>query len=508
MSVDEFWKLWEWEKEEDKAPFFGELTMWPEKSHIFVERELLIERAYDQLELQRLTGDSGITLVCGSPGVGKSTFIDQLIRKKYKETGKRISLIGYVENPYEADSHLTTTHLLEIFSEIEGFLNEILKGKQSTEPRSTIKSRFSEFSKLHTKDDDFIVLCDIITETIIPKCRAIHELRSELDHYYLAIDDVDYLLASEQIKLLSILCAMAGATSNPSILYTARPAAAGIAKHSVTSLAHHRLTESIRIPAIDPYKVIDARITHNGSMNRALNPFSTETTRQFLTKISNGNLRLALDYAKKAQNEVCTYLKKTNLYFSRNDVLCMLFGSPVTSKNELSLMANLREERHLVNLFCSIEEDDPVPVLYVALVTTDAADNKKVDLDFCNLFNRIAYELNPKGMEQKEFSEEKILSYLRNLHKNHLIRRKWFTNIEDYLSNEQNLKAFSPLKNTIMDLTARGDEMLLLTRDLKYQELAGLQFWRKEIQDRIKKTRFLHAAQLDGNFLLENFLIE
>lgn len=48
MSEVDFWKLWGWKE----APFFGELTMHPEKSHLFVEREELLERAHQQLVRQ------------------------------------------------------------------------------------------------------------------------------------------------------------------------------------------------------------------------------------------------------------------------------------------------------------------------------------------------------------------------------------------------------------------------------------------------------------------------
>lgn len=503
MNDVDFWNLWNWNKEE--APFFGELIMYPEKSNIFVEREELIDRAFDQLERQNAMGDSSITIICGSPGVGKSTFIDQLLRRKYPDTSERISLIGYVGNPFENNSRLTTTHLLDIFSKVEGFLNKILKGKQTTAPRSDIKSKFTEFVSSNPKNDEFSTLCDIITDTIIPKCTEIHKLRGKIDHYYLAIDDVDYLLASEQQRLLSILCAMAGETSNPSILYTARPLAAGIAKHRVTSLAHHRFTEPIRIPAINPNKVIHARITLNGELDKVINPFKREQTRQFLTKLGNGNIRLVLEYVKKAQQNACKYLKPNNLYFSKLDMLELLYGAPVINKDGLSLMSYLGEQRDLLNVFCVVENGDPIPALYVALLTVDRATNKRIDTAFCNSFNKIAYELNPKGMEQKSFSKNQILESLRSLHRAHLIRRNGFTvSVDKYLSGERNDKTFNPIKLTYIDLTIRGDEILQLTREPKYQELCGLQFLRRDLQDKIKNMKFVHASQLDGSYLLEN----
>ncbi len=105
MAKIDFWKVWKW----DAAPFMGEITQFPEYDNVFIAREELIEDAALQLERQIAMGDSSITIICGSPGVGKSTFIDQLFRKKFPNRSKRISLINYVSNVYEGNNTLSTS---------------------------------------------------------------------------------------------------------------------------------------------------------------------------------------------------------------------------------------------------------------------------------------------------------------------------------------------------------------------------------------------------------------
>ena len=495
-SNQDCWKLWNWDK-----PFFGELTLYPERADLFIGRDELLSRAALQIQKQISMSDSSITLVCGSPGVGKSTFVDHLLRSHFSETGKRISLIGYTDNPFTGNSQLGVDQLLTLFSQVESFLNAILADKDDGHhsEANIIDDRHVTIAKLEPIDA-IELACSTIKETLAKKCARIHELRGRVRQHYLAIDDVDYLSPRDQARVLSILCSMATVSTNPAIMYSARPAAAGIAKHSVTSLMNHAVTEPIKIPALDPNQVIDVRIKHQN--RNAINPFAEEATSQFISKLTNGNLRIALDYAKKAAQEGHDYVDKRSKVFSKKQFLHLLFGDAVTNKADLLLTANAEKTRDIVNLFLKIHDDDEVPLIYVTLLTVGRSPTKKVDRDFYLLFNRICGQLNPKGIGQKVFAERQILDYLTFCHRAHLIRRIDFVYISEYIALDHNTDPTFLLKNTLISITPRGEELLQLTKEADYQNICGLRFWRKDIQDKIQSWRFGFSPKFDGEFIM------
>ncbi len=504
MKTEDFWKIWKWEK----APFMGELIMYPDKSNFFIDREELIADTALQLKRQIDMCDSSITIVCGSPGVGKSTFIDQLLRTKYPNNSKRISLIDFVTNAYEGNNTLSIENLLSILSKIEEALNEMLEGKnKELNTSSLIKKRWDETIGQEDKDyynrsteEEKNFLIDLFHTIIVPKCKRIHELKDEIEQYYIAIDDVDYLCASQQNELLSLLCTISGTTINPSILYTARPLAAGIAKLRVTSLIHHRITEPIRVSPLDVNKIIEKRIKDEN--NNAINPFEIDSVKRFLTKYTNGNIRVALEYVKKGQENSHKHLSAQNHFYSRETFIDMLFGKK--NNNNLMLTDEVEQQRDIFNIFSKNLENDPVPVFYITLVTIDSVKIKKLDTDFVNKFNNICKKINQKEMEHKEYNENQISLYLKSCHKMHLIRRVSFESMEEYLGRHMGIHKDNPLYKTYFSMTAKGDELLLMTRDKQYQKLCGLQYWRKEVQKSISNMKFNLIEPHDGSYLLED----
>ena len=495
----DFWEVWKWEE----GPFLGELTQFPEHADVFVGRSELMRETEKQLLRQTKIGDSSITIVCGSPGVGKSTFIDQLFRSKYPDNSLRISLINYVSDALEGNNKLTTGHLLDIFSQVEIFLNKMLVGRNPSPQVSQLRTKWQAFLGESDGTEELSQILEIINDTLVPKCKTIHESRSEIRQHYLAIDDVDYLASEQQMKLLSVFCMLAGVTSNPSILYTARPLAAGIAKLRVTSLANHRITEPVRVPALDVNRIIRKRISLVGE--DAINPFEDSAVQQFVAKFSNGNIRVALEYLKRAQKDAHKYLTVANKYYSKNTMVRMLFGDerPDGRNTDISLISEVREQRDLFNIFARNTKEDVVPVFYVALLTVDLSSMKKADMSFYKLFNAVCLKLNPRGFSQKQYTDDQINGFLKNLHRMHLIRRVAFENIQEYLDGRQGPYSDNPIKNTFFDLTSKGDELLLLTRDDLYQSICGLDHWRAEIRNKVSNMTFNLSSQFDGKYIIE-----
>ncbi len=485
------WEYWGWSQ---RKPFLGDLLKFNNQDHLFVFRDDLINKLYDSIRLSIETCSDGIFLLAGMPGVGKSTLLKYLIQKKFTKYGKRISLINTSGDALSGNTQITSFQLLDILVQLNSQLNYILTdatNQQEPDNFERVYKRYLEkkygsyTDSLIVHSEDFEVIQDLVTSEILPKAKAIQALHGKIPLSIVAIDDVDYLSPDSQIKILSLLCMISQETINPKILYTARPVAADIATHSVATRLNHSIDRSILVESIDPCKIIHARMT-DCDKEGLINPFGEDGVENFIRKITNGNIRTAISLVKKATTDGGEYISKDNPLFRKSCLLRVLFGKKVESKDDLS--KDTERPGYIPNIFGNQFEESRIPLVYVMLLTIHRIGIVYINESFTDKFNQTCSSINLKLSENKTYGISLVEEVLWYCHKGHLLRRTGFNNIADYITYRSTHK--QGIRNSLMytkvELTDRGKKCLAMSKQEEYQQLTGLRFYSRVVQDNIK----------------------
>ena len=226
-------------------------------------------------------------LISGLPGVGKTTFLNYIRKKHFPIQMKIVSLAGRLGAVKPRDYvSVTEEQFLYIFSAVESFLIHILNSNNisvSHHKPSTIKEKWqSTGNKIPFKE--------FARDILLPLCGQINKL-DNIPQYFLVIDDVDYIFPTDQSEILAVLCDFISTTSNPVILYSARPPAAGIAKNHLSTYACHHFGDPIDLDPIPAFDVVKDRLKDcDSKCSEQCGPFLCNTeTKKFFLSLSNHN---------------------------------------------------------------------------------------------------------------------------------------------------------------------------------------------------------------------------
>lgn len=493
------WKTWGWD---DSKPFLGDLLKFDDKDHLFVYRDELINRINNNIELSIETRSDGIFLLSGVAGVGKSTLLKYLIKKKYDGRGKRISLINTSDDVLSGNAQITSFQLLDILVQIDSQLRGILKkagnnsisSKFENEYRRYLARKYGEYTDTVVKSEDFEIIQDLVTSDILPMAGVIQKMYGTIPNYVIAIDDVDYLSPDSQIKILSLLCMISQETINPKIIYATRPVAANIAMHSVATRLNHSIDRSIIVEPINPSKIIHTRMTECDRRG-LINPFRKPEVEKFIDNISNGNIRTAIDITKKATSDGGKCISNDSPLFDRDCILSVLFGRKISSKSELA--EEMGRDGYVPNIFGNHFGESRIPLVYMMLLTIYKLRTVYINESFSDEFNKMCGRINPKLSTGKIYSIGIVEEILWYCHKGHLISRTGFNNMEDYINyrSTHNRGRRNSLMYTKIEVTDRGKLLLSMSKEDIYQKLGGLCFYPRTVADSIIKMNFVSSSQ-------------
>ncbi len=458
---------WGW----TKAPALGDIYKKPtDLLRLFRFRENLVKETVFLLNNPLST--RGIVL-SGLPGVGKTTFLNYLKEKYFKERMQIVSLAGRLGAVKPSGLvNITNEQFLHIFSEIEKFLLEIIKkhnlissNKTLIKPKLMPKENrlpFKEFSR-----DILLPLCEIIGR------------KENIPQYFLVIDDVDYVYPTDQTEILAILCDIIATTANPIILYSARPAAAGVAKNHLLTYTSHHFGEPIDIDPINAFSVVKTRLQECvNSIEQSCGPFLFDkSTEDIFISLSNNNIRTALDLCHAAIMATSYALEKCSDKYDKNSLVKAFFGRAAVSKQDEKDADN---DRHIQNIFRAVNVTDAVPFDYITLLSF--RDPAIVNAEYTGYFNDLCRKINPTVFQHKEkrLKDKDIISYVLSAYDHAFITRIDKV-IPPNISKDDNgiwLNRYC--------LTPKGQFMLEITKDPLYQELSCLDSWRHLICDNIR----------------------
>ena len=318
MKIRDLYKKWKW----TDAPNLGDI--YKKKSDLvklFGFREQLVDDVVFHLKNPMST--RGI-LVSGLPGVGKTTFLNYINKKYFPETMTVISLAGRLSGAqHRGQVHITEEQFLYIFEKIETFLKKILdKANVGISKRDD-----SELRKKFEKSNSNLPFKEYTRDILIPLCEEINRL-TDIPQYYIAIDDVDYIYPTEQEEILSVISDLIIVSTNPIILYSARPPAAGIARNHLATLMAHNFGEPIDLDPINSFDVIKSRLSKCSSDECSeYGPyFNNKDTEKFFVNMSNNNLRSALDLATAGISEAPKYLSDKKPQYCKETLVSALYG--------------------------------------------------------------------------------------------------------------------------------------------------------------------------------------
>lgn len=496
MSVPEqFWRKWNWG---ERAPFLGEITTNPDRRYLLAGRKALLDDAERDLSRQVQMGDAGITLVCGSPGVGKSTFLDCLLSERFEGRGKRVSLIFGVQNPMTGFSEIEPSQFLDFFSIVEQFLIEILQQRQIQSDQTAVQRRRGAISLEPGADPTAVErhYLDMVRAIIYPLCEKVQE--GNFPQHYLGVDDVDYLHPRQQSLFISMLCGMAAKSGNPKILYSARPVAAKIAKQSATSMYSHYTSEPIRVEAVRASRVIDYRCTDADQYPDAINPIGAEGVREIVDSYCSGNLREALHYVKIAQQYPHRVLRSSDHVYDKPALLNLLSGA--FRRNAQADDDDTDIDSDIVDIFSGFSGEDRYPPHYALLRAVDSLESCYVSDELYDEFRRYVRECNP-NLQQLNVPKQFIDELVNSFHRLHLIRRTSIKDISEYIKRDFD-KLGQGMYQTQIRLTTRGKRLLILSRDPDYQRVTNFIHLAAGTQRYVNQASLKLAGANDGDFIV------
>lgn len=461
-----------------KSPYWGDLTLFPEYyDRLFVLREDLVQKTVRRLHRG---SDSKIILLSGRPGVGKSTFLDYINYKYFRENMKRIPLTGRL--PIARDHgfvEFTEELFLYVFAEVEKFLMQIISNNNLNIPAK----KYTAMATYYKNNQAKVPFTEFTRDCILPLCEIIHHNRDRIPRYFLAIDDVDYIYPYHQKDFLTVLCSMSEITTNPQIIYSARPVASGIATNHLNNYIAHRTAPSVKVDPIDSIKIIESRIRDVANDPDNLRHCLVDPEAQeIIRKLSCVNIRKALDLGNYCFDNADEYVKPPSYTFTRSSMIKCLYGSRSTSKNS---EIDSDEERQLINILRAIDPEDKVPLEYIALLCVQKPI--VVDEGFYKKFNDFLRKMLHTLPETWSLPENRILDILVQCHKSYLVRRLTHINFSDLKSDKSQYKAHTRVKGHRICLTRKGKLCLELTKEKLYQDLTALETWRMQVSKFIQK---------------------
>lgn len=382
-GYEECFAHWGWKR----APSLGDIYKKPaDLLRLFRFRERLVDDTV--FRLNHPLSDRGI-LLSGLPGVGKTTFLNFLREKHFKDRLHVVSLAGRL-GAVKPSGYvcITNEQFLHIFSEIERFLLGIIQ-----KHRLNGHKKMAPVLKPGTidKDDEKLPYKEYARDIIIPLCETINRA-DNIPQYYLAIDDVDYIYPTDQTEVLAVLCDIIAITTNPIILYSARPAAAGIAKNHLLTYASHHFGEPVDIDPINAFAVVKTRLQEcDPSSEGSCGPFTLDqSTEDIFLALSNNNIRTALDLCGAAIYQCGSVLEKCHNKYDRDSLIKVFFGRPSKSVKDEKDADN---DRHIQNIFRAVHPGDGVPFDFITLLSF--REPIVVNEEYSRHFNELCKKINP-----------------------------------------------------------------------------------------------------------------
>lgn len=473
----ECFSSWAW----NKPPSLGDIYKKPEDLiRLFRFREKLVK---DTVFLLNNPLNTRGLLLSGLPGVGKTTFLNFIMEKHFKGRMHVVSLAGRLGAVKPSGYvHITNEQFLHIFSEIEKFLLDIIaRHRLNGKKRIAAAIRTSSFPS-----DGVLPFKEYARDILLPLCEKINRANN-IPQYFLAIDDVDYIFPSDQTEILAVMCDVIAITANPLVLYSARPAAAGVAKNHLQTFVSHHFGEPIDIEPINAFEVVKTRLQECGGINESgSGPFLFDkATEEVFLALSNNNIRTALDLCTAAILATSTVLEKCQDKYDRDGLIKAFFGRPsVSVKDE----KDIDNDRHIQNIFRAVTPSDSVPFDYITILSF--RDPALVNEDHTRYFNDLCKKINPTEFSNKELRDSDVIKYVASAHDHSFLTRIDKTNTSNTSKEVDHIWLNS------FCLTPKGKFILELTKDALYHELCCLSSWRHLIVDNIKSQR-IHVNTID-----------
>jgi len=490
MPLEKYYDAWGW----DKSPNLDDIYKNDEDLlRLFRFRDNLVKDTV--FWLKKPANYKGI-LFSGLPGVGKTTFLKYLEKKHFPSYMKVISLAGRL-GAVKPRGYIRVTNeqFIYIFSEIESFLNCIIRENNLGEiddKESIIRSKW-----LGSETD--LPFEEFTRDILLPRCDKIKKHNGSIPQYYLAIDDVDYIYPTDQTEILAILCDIISSTTNPIILYSARPAAAGIAKNHLLTYESHHFSDPVDVDPINAFEVLKSRLSEcNVNCKDSCGPINyTKEVEDVFISLSNNNIRAAQDLCLCAIRNAPYILPKPENKYGKEDLIRAFFGRPsISSKDE----KDIDNDRHIQNIFRSITPSDELPFEYITLLSF--SDPLLVNENYTQYFNNLCSRFNPVAFTQKRITDKEIISLVASAHDHAFLSRIDKVKLES-LTNDS---GESDLPNGIWQnkfcLTPKGKFILELTNEDFFKTMCSLESWRPLITGKIK-TQHIKVNTIEKFFKKE-----
>jgi hypothetical protein len=393
----------------------------PHHDNLFVGRESELNETIEALKRWPRMRGGEIALVSGAPGVGKTTFIQHVLKCLTQKL--YIPLVDYSPAAFHTEDELLGDQdYIRIFSQVETALGD---ASRMTKLKS-FNLTSSENEK--TNEENLSDRRQLLINFLLDELQILATSVSLKEPLFIVVDNLDFLSSQDQLLLLRLFHVLTRNNQNIVVIFVGRPMLLAIGQNMPRELVGS-ISEPLRFLApVKLQEVFDARFRSGGAGDCTL--FCTPKFVEEINQFVDGNIAMGLKVLARLYSDSIANLSVEHFTYDVENGVSAIIGNSLASIDFSSRNGN--NFGFVANILGRYKEADRAPPIVILLSLMKK--RTKFDKKLVSKFNQEAKKYDKTHPEYSMADVSRLLDWCRGTR---MIRRLAFGNIEAFKSYVQ-----------------------------------------------------------------------